>query len=191
MSEQKKIPAPILDTIAKAAEHEQTAAEAGREEQAFFQTVTALERELADLQLKLTAARAAHEAAAGQRTEAAEFAEHYNHMAYGRARSLEIPVEQMDAALRAARDNVVRPAPAAPPSPAAEQPKRGTCLHCSERIHLLPGGEWWLHDRDGAAPCDSDKGDSPFAEPVPVENPLNLNDLHPDRRPAKQNGGPK
>lgn len=114
MSEQK-IPAPVLDNLAKAAELDILAADAERQSEDLNGTIAELERQLAAL-------KATHTALGRAKTEATEDAAHYRHMAYGRATTLSLPEAQIRAADKAAQEAAAAPpVPALPQLPAAPQ----------------------------------------------------------------------
>lgn len=124
MSEQPKIPEPILDALRKAAILDTTADLRQREEDEIQDHVEKLEAQL-------ETARKALGKVGRQRQAAVEDAEHYRYMAYGRATTLALPEAQIRAADKAAQESA-----ATPPVPVAPQAQAEPQITADDPLNL-------------------------------------------------------
>lgn len=112
MSEQK-IPAPILDAFKQAAARDlEAGVHKGNEDE--------MSKWVDKLVAQLEAARKALSEVGQKRTAAEEDAEHYRHMAYGRAATIGLPEAQIRAADKAAQEAAAAPPVQVVPQPQAE-----------------------------------------------------------------------
>lgn len=166
MSEQK-IPAPILDAFQKAATCDlEAAVHQGNE--------ATLQTRITELEIQLETARAALSNVGRKWQAATDDAEHYRHMAYGRAATIGVPKELMEAADKTAKASAA-PASREPGTNDVVTPLRAICVHCAQAIIRQAPGTPWHHHASGLIACYPDGVVSPEAEPVPQDDPLGQN----------------